>query len=270
MKRPTPLAAIPFRSPAAVLLLALLVPAIASAATVPKASRVDGRLRYTSYDPDQVYVLHAAIGRALFIQFAEGEEMERYYTGDSKAWEVAKSANLVAIKPTAETPDTNLILTTTAGRVYTFDLGLDARSPMYGIRFSYPDEERKHGESERLRAELDKALDPNTQVQRNYRYAGAGSPEVQPAEVFDNGTHTFMRFPENQTFPAVFAVAPDGAETLVNKTVRGNWVILARVGKQWRLRHGKAVMCIRNDAFAPSTRDNPGETANPVIERSAR
>jgi type IV secretion system protein VirB9 len=246
-----------------------LIPAIASAAVYPTASRVDARLRYTPYDPDQVYVLNAAIGRALFIQFADGEEMEKFYTGDSQAWEVGKHANLVAIKPTAATPDTNLILATTAGRVYTFDLTLN-ETPMYGIRFAYPDEERKRSDSTRLRQELSGSIDPDAQVQRNYRYAGAGSKEVQPAEIFDNGSHTFMRFPENRTFPSVFAVGPDGGETLVNKTVRGNWLILARVGHQWRLRDGAAVLCIRNDDFAPSDIDNPGETTSPTIQRGER
>jgi len=176
----------------------------------------------------------------------------------------------VAIKPTAATPDTNLILTTTAGRVYTFDLALNERAPMYGIRFSYPNEERKRNDKARVRQELAGSIDPNAQVQRNYRYAGAGTREVQPAEIFDNGSHTFMRFPENQTFPSVFAVGPDGGEALVNKTVRGNWLILARVGREWRLRHGEAVMCIRNDAFAPNGTDNPGETTSPAIERGTR
>jgi len=253
-----------------VLAWVLLVPATVSAAVLPTASRVDGRLRYTNYNPDQVYVLHAAIGRALFIQFADGEEMEKFYTGDSQAWDVGKHANLVAIKPTAATPDTNLILTTTAGRVYTFDLTLNERAPMYGIRFSYPNEERKRGKSARVRQDLAGSIDPNAQVQRNYRYAGAGGREVQPSEIFDNGSHTFMRFPENQTFPSVFAVGPDGGETLVNKTVRGNWLILARVGHEWRLRDGQAVMCIRNDAFAPNGNDNPGETTSPAIERGVR
>ena len=116
--------------------LALLVPASCMAATYPKASGVDERLRYTSYHPDQVYNLQTAIGRALFIQFAEGEEMEKFYTGDSDAWEVGKHANMIAIKPTAEVPDTNLIVSTSAGRIYTFDLSLNAGAPMYGIRFS--------------------------------------------------------------------------------------------------------------------------------------
>ena len=117
---------------APLLIVALLLPMTGLAATYPKPSDVDRRLRYTTYDPDQVYILKAAIGRACFIQFAEGEEMERYYTGDSEAWEVGKHANLVAIKPTAASPNTNLIIATTAGRVYTFDLSLSKRAPMYG------------------------------------------------------------------------------------------------------------------------------------------
>jgi type IV secretion system protein VirB9 len=249
--------------------IALLLPALAAAAVYPEPSRVDSRLRHTRYNPDQVYVLTAQIGRALYIQFADGEEMERFYTGDSDAWEVGKHANMVALKPTAEIPDTNLIIRTSTGRVYNFDLTLND-PPMYGIRFSYPAEEHRATETARAKRMLDASLDPYAQTRRNYRYAGAGSREVQPAEVFDNGTHTFMRFPENRTFPSVFAIGPDGGETLVNRTVRDNWLILPAVGRQWRLRHGRAVMCVRNDAFAPSGADNPGETTSPGITRTAR
>ena len=254
---------------AALLIVSLLLPATGLAATYPKPSDVDRRLRYTSYDPDQVYNLKAAIGRACFIQFADGEEMESYYTGDSAAWEVGKHANLVAIKPTAATPDTNLIIMTTADRIYTFDLSLSKRAPMYGIRFAYPEEERKRAETERAKRELAASLDPERQNLRNYRYAGAGSPALQPVEIFDNGSHTFMKFAEHQTFPAIFAVGADG-ETLVNKSVRGNWLIVPRVGREWRLRDGREVLCVRNDAFAPDGRDNPAETTDPAITREAR
>lgn len=270
MSRTTPL--IRWAAPMAVagFALALLLPASGIAATYPKASGVDGRLRYTSYHPDQVYNLQTAIGRALFIQFADGEEMEKFYTGDSEAWEVGKHANMIAIKPTAEVPDTNLIVSTSAGRVYTFDLSLNTRAPMYGIRFPYPNERRRASETARAKRELSASLDPHAQTRKNFRYAGAGSHAVQPSEIFDNGTHTFLRFPENMTFPSVFAIGPDGGETLVNKTVRDNWLILPSVGRQWRLRSGQAVMCVRNDAFAPSGVDNPGETTSQVIERATR
>ena len=135
--------------------------------------------------------------------------------------------------------------------------------------FAYPDEERKATATRRAKGELAASLDPETQDRRNYRYTGAGSSSVQPVEIFDNGSHTFMKFAENQTFPAIFALGADG-ETLVNRTVRGNWLIVPRVGRAWRLRHGKEVLCIRNEAFAPNGRDNPAETTDPRITREAR
>ncbi len=252
-------------------LMALLVgiPAMAVGETFPKASRVDSRLRYTSYHPDQVYRLNAAIGRACYIQFAKGEQMEKYYTGDSEAWEVGKHGNLVAIKPKAETPETNLIISTNRGRVYVFELALDKRAPMYGIRFAYPNEERKKAKTKQLKRALDQSIDPNRQGNRNYQYAGTGDTNIQPVEVFDNGSHTFMKFAENQRFPAVFS-AGFGGESLVNTTVRDNWLILAGVARQWRLRDGEAVLCIRNDRYAKRLRDNPGETTHSGVWRAAK
>lgn len=249
-------------------LMAILavIPAIAAGETSPKASRVDSRLRYTSYDPDQVYRLNAAIGRACFIQFAEGEQMEKYYTGDSEAWEVGKHGNLVAIKPKEDTPETNLIITTNRGRVYVFELALNKRALMYGIRFSYPNEARKQAKTKQLKAALAESLDPNRQGNRNFQYAGSGDTSIQPEEVFDNGSHTFMRFAEGQRFPAIFATGI-GGERLVNPSVRDNWLIVPGVERQWRLRDGEAVLCIRNDARPRRRRDNPGETTHRGIMR---
>lgn len=230
---------------------------------------MDARLRYTTYNPDQVYRLDAAIGRACFIQFAEGEQMEKYYTGDSDAWEVGKHANLMAIKPKAETPETNLIVSTNRGRVYVFELALSERAPMYGIRFSYPEERRKQAKSKRLKEALEQSLDPARQGNRNYRYAGSGDTGIQPLEIFDNGSHTFLRFAEQQRFPAIFA-AGSGGERLVNPSVRGNWLIVPEVARQWRLRDGAAVLCIRNDGAQRVLPDTPAETTHPGIRRAAR
>ncbi|WP_462331004.1 hypothetical protein [Thiohalocapsa halophila] len=46
-------------------LYAFASPASAGMGAHPEPSRVDPRLRQASYHPDQVYVLHAQIGRAL-------------------------------------------------------------------------------------------------------------------------------------------------------------------------------------------------------------
>lgn len=244
----------------------VLVTSNAVAVTEPSPSRGDPRLRYTTYNADEVYRLRAAIGRALFVQFAEGEEMEKWYSGDSKAWDVAKHGNVIAMKPTAEEPGTNIIVVTSAGRIYTFDVELGDPA-VYGIRFRYPDQEAARAKAKGMQQVLESALDPDQQVRRNYRYAATGSQELRPVLTFDNGRYTYMKFGENQGWPSVFAVAVDGQESLVNRTVRGNWLIIPRVGKLWRLRSGTAVLCIRNDYFSPEPSDNPSETNTPAIDR---
>jgi type IV secretion system protein VirB9 len=245
---------------------ALFLSVLAQAATEPSASRVDSRLRYTTYNQDQVYRIRAKIGRAFFLEFAPGEEMEKWYSGDSKAWEVAKHGSVVAIKPTAEEPATNMIIVTSAGRTYVLDVEL-AEPAMYGVRFSYPKDEAAKVEARGVQQRLEAALNPETQTRRNYRYAGTGSEEIQPVMVFDNGRYTFFKFSERQSWPSVFAVAVDGQETLVSRTVRGNWIIIPQVARHWRMRAGKSVLCIRNDNYAPEGNDNPAETDTPAVFR---
>ena len=119
----------------------------------------------------------------------------------------------------------------------------------------------RNRKSERLKAALAQPLDPDRQGNQNYRYAGSGDTGIQPLEIFDNGSHTFMKFAESQRFPAVFATGI-GGERLVNATVRENWLILPHVERQWRLRDGEAVLCIRNDGVKKRLGDNPGETTH--------
>jgi type IV secretion system protein VirB9 len=253
------------------LLFALTVtaPMTALAEVYPSASRVDSRLRYTTYNPDQVYRLNVKVLHACFIEFAQGEQLKKYYTGDLDAWDVGKDGNVVAIKPKKEKSETNLIMTTNRGRVYVFELAVTDKAPMYGIRFSYPEEERKQARKKQLKQALDDSLDPARQGNRNYAYAGSGDTGIQPLEIFDNGSHTFMRFAESQRFPAVFATGL-GGERLVNPTVHDNWLILTRVEHQWCLRDGPAVLCIRNDGARRTLRDNPGETTHGGIMRTAK
>jgi len=249
-----------------VLAMVLYLLGTAHAATEPAASRVDSRLRYTVYNKDQVYQVRTQIGRAFFIQFADGEEMEKWYAGDSKGWDVAKHGNVVAVKPAGEEPGTNMIIVTSAGRTYVFDLTLGAPA-VYGVRFSYPLDQAKKDKARSVERDLDAALDPLLQTRRNYKYAGTGSADLRPVMIFDNGRYTYLKFAEGQGWPSVFAVAADGQETIVNRTVRGNWMIIHRVGRLWRLRAGTAVLCVRNDDYAPDSSDNRGETDTPMIDR---
>src|SRR3546814_5841791 len=74
-----------------------------------------------------------------------------------------------------------------------------------------------------VRLALDAAA---AQGPRNLDYVLAGSSDVAPSEVTDNGQFTVMRFPRNPPVPAIFTVLPDGSEAVVPYDVRGEFVVI--------------------------------------------
>lgn len=248
-------------------LVLFLLPLPALAEIIPTPGVGDKRLRDAIYYRDEVYTLYTKIGYATYIEFAPGEEFSTFYTGDSKAWELGRHGHVVSIKPKAKHPTTNMILLTDK-RIYVLDLKLSTRNNFYGVRFRYPNEERIAKDNESLRVRLENMLDPTTQMNRNYRYSAAGTDTLRPAIIFDNTTHTYLKFPEPFEWPAIYRVI-DGEEFLVNPITskKGNWMIVPRISTLWRLRLGKAVVCIRNDAFLPNYRDNDSETIDPAVHR---
>jgi len=85
--------------------------------------------------------------------------------------------------------------------------------------------------------------------------------------VTDNGQFTVLRFPRNQPIPAIFTVLPDGSEAVVPYDVRGEFVVIHRVAKEFRLRRGKAIACIWNNAPAGYGPDTSSGTSSPEVER---
>lgn len=94
-----------------------------------------------------------------------------------------------------------------------------------------------------------------------------GASALQPSEVSDNGRFTVLRFPANQPLPALYQVDAAGTESLVPFDVRGEFVVVHAVVPQLRLRRGREVLCIYNEAFEPYG-VNPGTgTAAADVER---
>ncbi len=241
-----------------------------AALETPARGHLDARLRNVAYNQDQVFLLSATVGYATYIQFAPGEQMDSHWTGDN-GWDIQSFKNLAVIKPIAVDPVTNLIITTTFGRLYNLDLKMvPERRGYYGVRFSYPAEDNAKALLAAQKDALAASMDPERQAHRNLAYTASGSRLIQPTAAFDNGRYTFLHFAENNNWPAVFRLVPSGdamQETLVNPSVKGNWLILPRVGRAWRLRQGGEVLCIRNEAFNPSGANNPSETASPTTWR---
>src|SRR3546814_17180620 len=86
-------------------------------------------------------------------------------------------------------------------------------------------------------------------------------------------TRTDTRFPYTTLFrsrelPAFFAVKPDGSESIVPFDVRDEFVVIHGVFGQLRLRRGKEVLCVFNEAPDFYGRDPKTGSASSIVERT--
>lgn len=99
---------------------------------------------------------------------------------------------------------------------------------------------------------------------------GAGSQDIVPTLVFDDGRFTYLRFPGNREIPAVFHVLGDGGETLVNARMEDDLLVVDRVSRRLMLRAGSAVVGLWNEAFDLDGRSPGDGTTVPGVQRVLR
>lgn len=82
---------------------------------------------------------------------------------------------------------------------------------------------------------------------------GAGSDDIVPRLVFDDGHRTHFRFAPGLALPAVFEQGPglDEPEQMVNVQVEGDRIVTDRVARRFVLRLGTAVVSVANERFEP-------------------
>jgi type IV secretion system protein VirB9 len=99
---------------------------------------------------------------------------------------------------------------------------------------------------------------------------GAGSQDIVPTLVYDDGRFTYLRFPGNREVPAVFHVLGDGSETLVNARMEDDLLVVDRVSRRLMLRAGSAVVGLWNEAFDLDGRPPGDGTTVPGVQRVLR
>ena len=99
---------------------------------------------------------------------------------------------------------------------------------------------------------------------------GAGSQDIVPTLVFDDGRFTYLRFPGNREIPAVFHVLGDGGETLVNARMEDDLLVVDRVSRRLMLRAGSAVVGLWNEAFDLDGKPPGDGTTVPGVQRVLR
>lgn len=272
---------------AAFIAIAIASPAAGAPSDTPR-DRVDPRVRTLEYDPDQVYRIVGVVRAATQILFAPDEIIQHVALGDASGWEAAPEGHVLFLKPTGPARPTNLIVTSRRGgesRHYAFELvvrsgamGRATPDTYFQVRFRYPKAERDQmtaildAETEALeRQVVQLKLERGVLAgARNLAYGAQGAAELAPSEVSDNGRFTVLRFPGAQPLPALYAVGPDGGEALVPFDVRGEFVVVHAVVRELRLRRGRLVLCLTNQAFAPYGAATSSGTAAEDVERVAR
>lgn len=266
----------------------LALPALAAALLFagPVAARQeapgDPRIREAVYAPGEVYRIAGAYRTATQVVFGPDETIRHAAIGDSVAWEVAAEGSVLFLKPRERPAATNLLVVTERGgaiRHYAFELVArepSDRSPLvYQLRFRYPADEQAAA-AQRLASQARAAEQRLAGLElqrgalegrRNHAWTAQGHADLQPSEVTDNGRFTVLRFPGGQALPALFEVGEDGSERLVPYDVRGEFVVIHGVPRGLRLRRGRAVLCLFNDAFDPRAAATGTATASPAVDR---
>ncbi|MDI7776571.1 TrbG/VirB9 family P-type conjugative transfer protein [Asticcacaulis sp. EMRT-3] len=262
-----------------VLIAALGLTTPTLAADIPTPGGKDLRVRYVTYNKDEVTVVAVAVGTATRIVLGDDEKIEVAATGMSADCQSADSlwciradqgTNEVWVKPKPGATHNNLELRTNR-HDYSIEFTLHGvararrrsagSSPMYRVIFRYPIQlppmstfmagtvaMPKDDEA----AVLSDRLAADQPSPRNWKYSkkvGAGAEDISPALVFDDGRFTYLKFPANRDIPTVFYIAPSGEEERVNFHMDGDLLVVERTGKRFVLRLGRSVVGIWNDAF---------------------
>jgi len=264
--------------------------AFASAVELPNPGPSDPRIRYVPYKKDDIVLVNVRRGAVTRIVLAPDEQILEAGLGfpsdcekPELEWCVVaeKGANQIMVKPKDNATHNNMEMKTSL-RDYSFEFRVlsdapvgrwipkgDGKmdsapltdEPMLRVIFTYqkPPQLLPNGlfdEAKPVVSDQDiiKDLLTGKPEPRNWAYTskvGAGAQDFVPKVVFDDGRFTCFEFPKNRQVPAIFFIDPTGQETRINHFMEGDLACVQRLGRQFVLRQGSAVIGIWNEAFDP-------------------
>lgn len=244
----------------------------ANALVVPQGSKQDGRIQTVTYSKNNVIKVTAQVGKAVLIQFEDDERLDgdaaTLGMGDADGWNLAVKGNNIIFKPTVEKSDTNLIVNTNK-RTYIFQLNIDndASNPTYALRFHYPDTAQAKRDADKAKQnkawEVMKGQHNRFDVKiTNDNYWGFGDKAIKPTAVYDDGRFTYFEFANGKDLPTIYKKLPDGTESLVNKHIKGDTVIVHETNNQFIIRLGHSVLGVENRGFNDHGRFNKNGTGD--------
>lgn len=262
----------------------LLLAASALALAQP-AHAADDRLVQHMFAENEVVRIDGRPGVQATITFGEGEAIENVAVGDSAAWQITpnKRADVLFVKPLESAARTNMTVVTDR-HTYFFDLVATPKAkPVYLLRFTYKDADKKPGaagpalatltpaEQAALGGEpMEPAVDP---AALNFAFRTKGDAKILPTRMYDDGTATYLLWGEKAEVPAILIQNEKGELGPVNYSVRGRTIVLEDVPRTILLRSGKAQATIENQrpvAATPAVQNaEASQPAAPAPTRTA-
>lgn len=239
------------------LLASLSGPASARAQSplVPTPVTGEARMVTFDFDDDRIYKVLVRPRNTTQLKLASDERVTYVSAGDASSFavNVPSSKAFVEVKPKWDNVSTNLLVVTTR-RAYHIELQSTAEGRKWYTRVAWiyanaalldqtqaphhDDPGSSHG-SGAGRAE---SQAPGVAVEKLYfKYDIDGEAPFRPTQVFDDGTHTFIRLPDDlQELPALFMLTPDSGDTaLVNYSVTPPYLVVPRTMEKFVLKLGK-------------------------------
>jgi type IV secretion system protein VirB9 len=258
----------------AVMMSGLSAVSVLHAEIVPLRGAVDGRIRSTPYQADQVYELRGFVGYQIDLVFEPGESFVGLGAGDIEGLAYFGEDNHLFLKPRAPKVATNLTVLTNR-RHYQFDYVVLGERPVhddpdviYALQFVYPAASTRQAEEAAAARHIDSELgSASAQRPRNIDYWYCGGPGLKPVAASDDGVHTRLRFAANAELPAIFVRNDDASESLLNFSMEDGDVIIHRLARRLILRRGKLTACVINKGFVGGGTRLDSGTVTPEVER---
>jgi len=265
----------------------------------------DGRIKYLTFEPDEIFTVKATSGYITVLEFAKSETVISAATGFKEGWDIGAMGNYVHVRPVGFTSKnqsgeeiepnsedwrTNIFIQTSK-RTYLGNLEVSKNGDyQYRITFKYPQDEaerrrqkaeaekkRKEAEKRRRKAEAEKKrihdeLTKKT-VPRNWNYLlkkNENSDEIIPDYVYDDGTFTYFGFNKTKSFPAIFEKEAEGESLLNTHTEKSNdynVLVVHQLIKLIYLRKGDKLVAILNKGYGVNPQYKYQNTINKNIKR---
>lgn len=230
----------------------MLSPVIAEASGkafhMPQATR----LVVFNYNPNQTYTILTRPNAVTDIVLSPGEKVEALALGNTVEWKVAKTAGNIFIKPIVPNAYTSGTLVTNK-RIYELSLRSSPLNGAWYQRVSWRNQkimifnnnnynnrsnediqERNHSlDSIQTNLSDNSGNVPVNEISKiHFGYKISGNAPFKPAEVFNNGTFTWIKLPSSTSIVPVFFIDRDGTYNISNYSINGNYLVVHQLFKK--------------------------------------